>query len=42
MHQFVIKYFYKSINVLRVHLYFKKKHWSKLYFGDHVVVLNDN
>jgi hypothetical protein len=26
----------------QVHLYFNKNYWSKLYFGDRVVVLNDN
>jgi hypothetical protein len=37
------KYFYININVLRVYLYFdRKKRWSKLYFRDHVVILNDN
>jgi hypothetical protein len=28
------KYLYKSISALRVFLYFNKKHWSKVYFGD--------
>jgi hypothetical protein len=41
MHRFVLKsIFYKSINLFYLH--FNKKHWSELYFGDCVVVLDDN
>jgi hypothetical protein len=34
------KYFYKSINILKVYLFFNKKYWSKVYFDN--TVLNDN
>jgi hypothetical protein len=29
------------MDILRVYLYFNKKYWSKLYFGDRVTILND-
>jgi hypothetical protein len=34
------KYFYKSVNKIRVYLYFNKKTLVKVIFEDRVIVLN--